>query len=49
MCRRRVRDGACCISFGIGLMLGVWIGSWFWCGLGGAALILFGISVLQGR
>lgn len=49
MCRKREMNGVCLITLGLGLILGVWIGSWFWCGLGGAALILFGISVLQGR
>lgn len=49
MCRKREMNGVCLIALGLGLILGVWIGSWFWCGLGGAALILFGISVLQGR
>lgn len=49
MCRRRERNGIGLIAFGAGLILGVWIGSWFWCGLGGAALICLGFSILRGR
>ena len=39
MCRRNYLRGCCALAFGLGLMVGYCLESWFFCCCGGVALI----------
>ena len=45
MCRKRYMHGCCALFFGLGLMVGYCLESWFLCSFGGLGLILFGILI----
>jgi hypothetical protein len=49
MCRRNQLLGCCLFAFGLGLILGYGIGSWFWCFWGGIALLFFGLCTIKRR
>lgn len=47
MCRKKVLQGCCCLSFGFGLMLGHALESWFLCSCGGLVLLIFGLVLMK--
>ena len=47
MCRKKQMHGFCCLCFGLGLMVGCWLESWFLCSVGGLALILLGMTLAK--
>lgn len=47
MCRKKQMHGFCCLSFGLGLMVGCCLESWFFCSLGGLGLILYGMLLAK--
>ena len=49
MCRKNCLQGWCLICFGIGLMVGYALESWFLCSLGGIALIFSGLLLTKRR
>ena len=49
MCRKSILQGCCLICFGIGLMIGHSLESWFLCVCGGVALSVLGLCVLKKR
>ena len=49
MCRKNRLHGCCCLCFGLGLIFGHGIESWFVCCCGGIALMVFGLCVLGRR
>ena len=48
MFRKKQVQGFCLLCFGLGLMMGCCLESWFFCSLGGLALIGFGM-LLAGK
>ena len=46
MCRKNHLHGCCILCFGLGLMVGHCLESWFLCFFGGLFLLFFGFSVL---
>lgn len=49
MCRKKQLQGWCCLCFGLGLMVGHALESWFFCSMGGACLIFFGLFLWSKR
>lgn len=49
MCRKKTLQGCCCICFGLGVIVGFALESWFLCSLGGLALIFFGLLLMKQR
>ena len=49
VCRKNRLHGCCLIFFGLGLILGHCLESWFFCCCGGIGLIIFGIIVSKKR
>jgi len=49
MCRKKQMQGGCCLCFGLGLMVGHSLESWFLCSFGGLALLFLGALLLKGR
>ncbi len=49
MCRKSHLQGWCCVCFGLGLILGHCLGSWFVCCCGGIGLIVLGFSLMGRR
>lgn len=47
MCRKKHMQGLCIIAFGLGLITGHCLESWFLCCCGGISLIIFGCMVMQ--
>jgi hypothetical protein len=46
MCRKSHLRGWCLLAFGLGLMVGHCLESWFLCGFGGFVLILLGFFIM---
>ena len=46
MCRRRYLHGCCSLCFGLGVMIGYCLESWFLCSFGGFALIVLGAVIM---
>lgn len=49
MCRKTYLQGCCCVCFGLGLLLGHSLTSWFLCCCGGIGLIVLGLCMLGRR
>ena len=49
MCRKKVMQGCCCLCFGLGMMMGYALESWFWCSVGGLGLLFLGLMLLKSR
>ena len=49
MCRKKQMQGGCCLCFGLGLMVGHSLESWFLCSFGGLVLLFLGALLLKGR
>lgn len=49
MCRKSHLHGWCLAAFGLGLMLGRCLDSWFLCCFGGIGLIVLGFCVMRQR
>lgn len=49
MCRKSHLHGCCILCFGLGLICGHCLESWFFCCLGGFALIILGLCVMRKR
>ena len=49
MCRKNRLHGCCILFFGLGLIIGHCLESWFLCCCGGIALIVLGICVMKKR
>ncbi len=49
MCRRICLWGWCAICFGLGVMVGSCIESWFLCSVGGLVLIFLGLMLMRRR
>lgn len=49
MCRRQELYCMCLMSFGLGMLIGHWLDSWFWSGGGGVVLIAVGFSMMRRR
>lgn len=47
MCRRQHLTGCIMLGFGLGLLIGQWLGSGFLCLCGGMVFITFGISGMR--
>lgn len=47
MCRKNQLWGCCAITFGLGLLVGGYIASGFWCFCGGLLIIAVGFSLFQ--
>ena len=47
MCRKRHLQGCCLLAFGVGLMVGHSLESWFFCVCGGIALCVLGLCVIR--
>ncbi|MBR5126227.1 MAG: hypothetical protein IKU68_05785 [Oscillospiraceae bacterium] len=47
MCRRKQLQGWCAVCFGLGLMVGSFLESWFICSMGGACLVVLGLSLTK--
>lgn len=47
MCRKSVLHGCCVLAFGLGLLVGHCIESWFVCICGGILLIFFGLGMMR--
>lgn len=47
MCRRKELRGCILLGFGLGLLIGQCLDSWFLCTCGGAALIILGLLWLK--
>lgn len=47
MCRKRYLHGCCVLCFGLGIMIGHCLESWFLSSFGGLGLILLGIVVMH--
>ncbi|MBQ6719288.1 MAG: hypothetical protein IJN20_02930 [Oscillospiraceae bacterium] len=47
MCRKKQMQGFCCLCFGLGMMMGSYLESWFFCSVGGLALIFFGMMLAK--
>lgn len=49
MCRKRFLYGGCILCFGLGVMMGYYLESWFWCSFGGLGLVVLGLIVMCRR
>ena len=49
MCRKQCLYGCCLMLFGLGVMVGHWLESWFLCSFGGLGLIALGFLILRRR
>ena len=49
MCRKNHLRGCCILFFGLGLIVGHCLESWFFCCFGGIVLIVLGICVSRKR
>lgn len=49
MCRKNRLHGCCLLFFGLGLLVGHCLESWFLCCCGGLVLIVLGICVMRQR
>lgn len=49
MCRRNHLHGCCILCFGLGLIVGHCLESWFFCCCGGIGLVVLGIFVSRRR
>ena len=49
MCRKNHLHGCCMLAFGIGLIVGHCLESWFLCCCGGVGLIVLGFCVMRRR
>ena len=49
MCRKRYLHGCCVLFFGLGIMVGCCLESWFWCSFGGLGLIVLGFVIMRGK
>lgn len=49
MCRMNKLQGWCLVCFGVGLVVGYALESWFFCSLGGMVLILAGLARTRQR
>lgn len=47
MCRKHHLWGYSCVAFGVGLMVGYSLESWFLCVCGGIAVAVFGFCTLR--
>ena len=47
MCRKKQAQGWCALCFGMGLMVGYYLESWFLCSTGGLGLILLGLYLTR--
>lgn len=47
MCRKSHLHGCCLLAFGLGLMVGHCLESWFFCCFGGFVLIILGFCVMR--
>ncbi len=47
MCRKNHLHGCCLLAFGLGLLVGYCLESWFLCCCGGVGLIVFGLCVMK--
>jgi len=47
MCRKRYLHGCCVLFFGLGVMVGYCLESWFWCSFGGLGLIILGFVIMR--
>ena len=46
MCRKKYVQGCCLVAFGVGLLVGYCLDSWFLCLCGGVALLLVGLCIM---
>lgn len=49
MCRKNQLQGCCLIAFGLGIVVGHSLESWFLCTCGGTALAVLGLCILKKR
>lgn len=49
MCRKKQLQGWCVVCFGLGLVVGHALESWFLCSIGGLGLILAGLILTKQR
>lgn len=49
MCRKNRLHGCCAVCFGLGLMVGHSLESWFLCFFGGLGIIFLGICMMRRR
>ena len=49
MCRKNHLQGCCLIAFGLGIVVGHSLKSWFLCTCGGTALAVLGLCILKKR
>ena len=49
MCRKRFLHGCAIVAFGLGVMVGYCLESWFWCSFGGLGLITLGCAIMRRR
>lgn len=49
MCRKKVLHGCCVGVFGLGLIVGHCLESWFLCCGGGSVLLILGFCILRQR
>ena len=47
MCRKRYLYGCCTLFFGLGVMVGYYLESWFLCSFGGFGLIVLGFLIMN--
>ena len=47
MCRKNRMHGGCLLFFGLGLIVGHCLESWFLCCIGGIVLIILGLCVMR--
>jgi len=47
MCRKRYLHGCCTLFFGLGVMVGYCLESWFLCSFGSLGLIIFGLAIMR--
>lgn len=49
MCRKKYLHGCCALCFGLGVMVGHSLESWFLCCFGGLGIIFLGICMMRRR
>lgn len=49
MCRKKHLHGCCVVFFGLGLIVGHCLESWFLCAFGGLVLVGLGICIIRQR
>lgn len=49
MCRRSQLRGIALLAFGLGILVGHYLESWFLCSVGGAVLVILGLICLKKR